>query len=164
MSSVGLRPRGHLSLPIRRTPGRRSYVFASVVAGPLRGMPPIHSQREPKGPCQKAELCAWQYVPRPAVTRGERPLTARDWTSFVWGFTISNFFPLFPPSMYGTFCLPCGSGFRLGLLVPLPHLRIINVPTLTHLSPIYLTYLHNLVSRNSSRVPSPMLGPRPGGL
>lgn len=164
MSSVGLRPRGHLSLPIRRTPGRRSYVFASVVAGPLRGMPPIHSQREPKGPCQKAELCAWQYVPRPAVTRGERPLTARDWTSFVWGFTISNFFPLFAPPPVWNVLLAMWFWFPALDLVPLPHLRIINVPTLTHLSPIYLTYLHNLVSRNSSRVPSPMLGPRPGGL
>lgn len=164
MSSVGLRPRGHLSLPIRRTPGRRSYVFASVVAGPLRGMPPIHSQREPKGPCQKAELCAWQYVPRPAVTRDERPFTARDWTSFVWGFTISNFFPLFPPPPVWDVLLPCGSAFRPWTLFPyLTSVSLMSRPLHT-CSPIYLTYLHNLVSRNSSRVPSPMLGPRPGGL
>ncbi|KAL7960822.1 hypothetical protein V8C34DRAFT_53148 [Trichoderma compactum] len=96
MSSVGLRPRGHLSLPIRRTPGRRSYVFASVVAGPLRGMPPIHSQRPlPKG----GVVC---LASRPK-TRGEGPFDARDWTCIVWGFTISDFSPLFPPSSMGRF-------------------------------------------------------------
>ncbi|KAL6895917.1 hypothetical protein HDV57DRAFT_30741 [Trichoderma longibrachiatum] len=142
---------GHLSLPIRRTPGRRSYVCASVVAGPRCGKPPIHNPHATA--LDERRSCVSPNLSQSRQSRGR--LTLEIGHISCGDHPFQFYFPFFCPSSMGR-SLPCGSGPTWAC--SLPRLRTMSRP-LPMLPPIELPPY--LVSRKGFRAPTTCLSRRP---